>query len=109
MVTSEEPAGRGAFMRRAVYVDATLKEQPAAASPAIAASLARSEAAMRGEDGALVPLTIWLELLVAALAALAWALPRWGPKQSTLVGLPVVLCLVWMTTATAARLLPNLL
>lgn len=92
-----------------LYVDATLqgKAQPAPAGRP--AAVPQAEKAMRGDIGALFPLVLWIPLLLLAGVLTVWAAERWGRWQAWLAGAPVILAVLWGTSETAVRLLPNLL
>jgi sortase A len=93
---------------RMVYVDASLvgKVQPTPAGRPTAVSSA--EQAMHINRSALMPLVLWLQLLVVAAIAVAWARERWGRWQTWLVGTPVLLAALWGASSSASGLLPNL-
>jgi sortase A len=61
------------------------------------------------DRGALVPLVLWLQVLIAAAVGATWAQARWGGAQTWLVGLPVLLLGAWEVADSAMQLLPNLL
>jgi sortase A len=109
LVTSAPANGGVAPSRQTVYVDATLQGHAQGASTGRPASIANSEAPMRGEVGSLPVLVIWMALLVVALVLAAWARTSWRLKPTVLVAVPVVIALVWAITELAAQFLPNLL
>jgi len=92
-----------------VYVDATLQGAGFAAPPGRPTQTPSEQSPMEGSAGALYPLVLWLQLLVAAGVAVAWARGHWRGWQVWLAGAPIVFAISWMATETAARLLPNLL
>jgi hypothetical protein len=52
---------------------------------------------------------LWLQALLLAAVAAAWATARWGGPQTWLAGSPVVLAALWGASESAAQLLPNLM
>ncbi len=109
LATSEGVSWRaGCAPDRVVYVDSTLQvlTQPA---PSGRPALPASEKALAGDPGALVPLVLWLQLLLAVLIGAAWAQVRWGGAQTWLVGAPAVLAALWGASEAAVQLLPNLI
>jgi sortase A len=104
IVTSEGTKGG---VRQVVYVDATLKGAPQAASSPRRSSLPAAERQMRGDRGAWLPIILWLEALLLVVVVLSWASVRWGLKPTLLVGVPIVVAAVWGVAEAAIRLLPN--
>ena len=106
LMTSE----RHGVDRRTVYVDALLDgDSQAPPTHRHVTAIRASEAAMHGDQRALVPLLVWLAALAAAVTAGAWLRPRWRVAQLVLVGVPTLLACMWGVSQTVARLLPNLL
>ncbi|MBV8161307.1 MAG: class E sortase [Acidimicrobiia bacterium] len=99
----------GGWTRRTVYADARLTDKAQPSSGAAPRSIRQAEAAMAGDERALLPLVAWLLLTTFAIAAAAWSHARWGLRQTLLVAVPVLVACAWVVTQTAARLLPNLL
>lgn len=100
--------GAGLTPSRTVYVDATLQgtAQPAGA---VTASDPEGEPFARDTgSGTIALLALALELLVLAVAAMAWARHRWSALASWIAGVPAVLASLWLVSDVAARLLPNL-
>jgi sortase A len=64
---------------------------------------------MHNDPSAIVPLLFWLEALLLVTFAAGWAWVRWGRLETWIVGAPVVLAVLWGTTDTLMRFLPNLL
>ena len=95
--------------RQAVFVDATTAKNVQTASTGRPTRLAAAEGYLRGDDRALPALAVWLLLLAAAGAGLAWAFRRWDPRPALLVAVPVLAAILWGVSTTATRLLPNLL
>ncbi|MBW4716897.1 sortase domain-containing protein [Saccharothrix obliqua] len=111
LVTAEGEDFLGLPLRadRAVYLDATLLDQaaPAGARPAV---LLPEEKPMSHDPGGLVPLVLWLQVLLAAVAAAVWAVLRWGRWETWMVGVPVLLAASWQVFEHASVVLvPNLL
>ena len=94
---------------RALYVDATLRGGPQPAPAGRPSAVPDAETALRPDPGGLVPVVLWLQLLLAGVAAMTWSAVRWGGAQTWLVGVPVLLAELWGVSESAARLLPNLL
>jgi sortase A len=94
-----------------IYVDATLQGIVAPTPPGRPTAIMTSERALGTDAGPLVlmSMVLWLQGLLIALVAMAWARSRWGRQQSWLVGVPVVLAMVWGLTTAATGLLPNLI
>lgn len=90
-----------------VFVDALLRgpAQPAATHPRI---IPPEEKSLASDRPALLNLVLWMQALVLAAVAIAWAKVRWGRWETHLVGLPVVLAVLWQVYESTARLLPNL-
>lgn len=91
-----------------VYVDATLDGE---AQPATAVSAQDPAGApLQADRGAstLALLALALEVLVAGVVLVQLARHRWSPLAAWVVGVPVVLAALWLTSSVAARLVPNL-
>jgi LPXTG-site transpeptidase (sortase) family protein len=102
----------GVFVpERAVYVDAELVSMPFA-TPSLAygtSSLSGDEDPLKGEPGAWVGVFLALQGLAIASVVLAWASRRYGGAQTWVVGAPVIVLLLVLSSQQALRLLPNLL
>jgi sortase A len=110
LVTSEGSGWRNGWApSHLVYVDARLVGSAKPAPVGAPLAVPGPETAMQWDSRALVPLAFWLELLLAVVVAAVWGRARWGTWQVWLVGLPVLVAVLAGLTATAARLLPNLL
>ena len=109
LITSGGGGWAGLAPSSAVYVDATLVGSKAQDVPAALPSVGPSFLPMRGYTGDLTELVFWLQGLVLAAVAVAWAHIRWGRWQSWVTGVPVVVALLWGATSTAELLLPNLI
>jgi sortase A len=95
---------------RAVYVDATLLDSTVPAGAGRPAAMAREEGVLQHDPSGLVPLVLWAQALLAAVAAATWAALRWGRWETWLVGAPTVLAASWQVyEAAAIVLLPNLM
>lgn len=92
-------------------VDATLVSEafPAAARTVTAAQLRPAEQAMQGDTEAYVPLLLWSQLFLVAVAATSWTRVRWGRWQTWLVSVPLLTALFLQVADQVTRLLPNLL
>ena len=110
LVTSQATGWRSGWAPSGtVYVDATLQGAAVATPPGRPASVPLAESPMQGDRGVLMPLVLWLQALLLAGLAVAWARLRWGRWQTWLVGGPLLLAALWGASATAIQLLPNLL
>ena len=109
LVTATGPGWRGRWApTQTVYVNATLTDKSVPAPTAQLAPITTAELPMHGDPGGLVPLVPAAAALLLAAVALSWTRARWGGWQTWLVGAPVVLALLWLTTQSASVLLPNL-
>jgi sortase A len=100
---------RGWAPNRVVYVDAALQGTPQPAPAGRPTAVPKEERAMATDGGALVPLVLWLQALLLAAAAAAWATARWGGPPTWLACSPIVLAALWGASESAAQLLPNLM
>ncbi len=100
---------RGWAPNRVVYVDAALEGTPQPAPAGRPTGVPKEETAIASDTGALVPLVLWLQVLLLAALAAAWATARWGGPQTWLTCAPVVLAALWGASESAAQLLPNLM
>ena len=110
-LTLETAAGTMFVPNGILRVDADLNGAPIiGAAPAVATSaLPVAEREMRGDDGTLWVLVLWLQLLTALAVAAVWAWHRWGRAQSWVVFLPPLMLVGLATSGEVVRLLPNLL
>jgi sortase A len=92
-----------------VYVDADLQGAGKSSPGGGPTVQPADQVVLAGDDSALTPLVLWLELLIVTAVAVVWARRRWGGWQVWLVGTPALLAVLWVVTETAARLTPNLL
>lgn len=92
-----------------VYVDADLQGAGKLSPGGGPTVQPADQVVMAGDDSALTPLVLWLELLIVTAVAVVWSRRKWGGWQVWLVGTPALLAVLWLVTETAARLTPNLL
>lgn len=110
LVTAEGVSWRkGWAPNHVAYVDATLQGTAQPAPAGRLTGVPHADTAMQGDPGALVPVVLWLQVLVAAGLGAAWAQARWGGAQAWLVFTPAVLAALWGATESALQLLPNLM
>lgn len=64
------------------------------------------ELGLAGERGALLPLLLCLQLLLAASIGAAWLSKRWHRYAAWTVATPIVLCAAWLVFEQFARVLP---
>ena len=90
-----------------VLVTAILKgsPQPSGARGA----LAPDERTLVGDSGAALPLALWGQLLLVAVALTVWLVLTWRKIPTYLVCAPVLIALLWIVFENGSRLLPNLL
>ena len=103
--------GRPFLASDALRIDAKLKS-PVLPSPSRAygvGSLPKSEAAMAGDPGVLLPLLLWSQLLLVLAGVLAWVRSIWGRWQSWIVCVPIMAAVGLQVSHLVAQLLPNLL
>jgi len=105
-------ADGAAFVPKGVVrVDAKLTTE-AVGGPArlvTSSSLPAGEQFMASDTGTLFALLLWLQLLVALVAAAVWAWHRWSRAKAWVVFLPPVMLVGILMSNEAARLMPNLL
>jgi sortase A len=110
LVTAQGVSWRAGWVPdHVVYVDATLLNAAVPAPTGRPSAVPRAEEALQPDPGGLVPLVLWLQVLLLATGASAWAWLRWGSAQTWLVGLPLILLALWGASQSAAQLLPNLI
>lgn len=94
-----------------LYVDADLvgtpRETPAAVMTT--AVLSPGEFAMASDPAGGLPTLFWAILLVLAAGATRWVRAQWGPWQTWIVSVPVLVVLGALTADAAMTLFPNLL
>jgi len=109
LVSSTGPGWRaGVAPTTTVYLDAALEGVAQPTPPGHRTTYSWSELPMHGQLGALLPLVLILLLLAATVIALVLARVWWGGRQAWIIGVPVILALLWLSTQTASALLPNL-
>ena len=108
LMTADGPAFRPTDVLRA---DAALKsEAQPGTRPAIATTaLPVAERAMASDDGVLVPLVLWAQVLMVAAAVVAWIRHRVGRWHAWIIGVAVLGALGVAVADHATGLLPNLL
>lgn len=110
LVTAEGLSWRSGWVPdQAVYVDADMQGTIVPTPSGRPTVVADDQAAMQGDSGALVPLVLWMQVLLLVAAGIAWAQTRWGNTQAWLVGAPAALATLWLASASAIQLLPNLM
>jgi sortase A len=92
-------------------VDAELTTEAVGGSALLIApdSLPASEQLMAADTSTLYALVLWLELLVALVAAAIWAWHRWSRAKAWVVFLPPLMLVGLLVSNEVARLMPNLL
>ncbi|MEV6417252.1 sortase [Kribbella sp. NPDC051718] len=92
-----------------VYLDAELFEGQVQPDPGQRISrVPQSQQALGTDLSGVLPLVLWLEALIVAVAAIVWFRSRVGKWESYLLGAPIVLALLWRVFEQVAGLLPNL-
>ncbi|SOD72294.1 sortase A [Jatrophihabitans sp. GAS493] len=92
-----------------VYVDATLKGAPAGTPSGRMTVVPPAEKAMGTDSSGLVNMIFWMQALLVVSVAMVWAWVRWGHWQAWVLGVPAIICLLWLVTADASLMLPNLI
>ena len=89
-----------------ILVTAILKgmPQPSGARGA----LSSDERTLVGDSSAALPLALWGQLLLVAVALTVWLALTWRKLPTYLVAAPVLIALLWNVFENASRLLPNL-
>ncbi|MGI5507164.1 class E sortase [Lentzea sp. CA-135723] len=96
-------------VERTVFVDTTLVHPSPSGLTPPPVSLLPEERALERDAGGLVPLVLWSQVLLLAVAGFTWARTRWGRWETWFVGAPVVLAASWQVYEYfAISLLPNL-
>lgn len=93
--------------RHTTLVTATLKGAPQPSGAR--GTLSSDERTLVGDPGAALPLALWGQALLVAVALVVWLSLTWRRIPTYLVGVPVLVALLWNVFENAARLLPNLL
>ena len=92
-----------------VYVDATSRGKAFVAAPGRPAAVGPTEQAMGTDSSSLPLLVVCLAGVMAIVGGVSLAVRRFPRVLVWLLTAPVLGALLWVTTDTAARLLPNLL
>jgi sortase A len=92
-----------------VYVDALLAGNAQPVPPGVSITVSAASLPMHNDTSAVAALLFWLEGFVFLAFAARWAWRRWGRFETWIVGAPVLLAVLWGTSDTFMRLLPNLL
>jgi sortase A len=92
-----------------LYVDTSLVGKTVGSPAGMPTAVPASQEAMHGDNSALMPLVLWLQLLLLTVVATIWVRTRWGGWQTWLVAAPALFALLWVVSETAFQLLPNLL
>jgi sortase A len=92
-----------------IYADATLAKGAVQSAPSgRPGAVPAVDKLLSGDNGALVPLVLWLQALVLVGGGLAFAYTRWTVWQLWVVGLPAVVAVLWIASNFTLLLLPNL-
>lgn len=92
-----------------VYLDAELVEGQIQPDPGQRVSRVPAAQQAFGSDlSGAMPLVLWLEALIIAVAAIIWFRSRIGRWESYLIGAPILLALLWRVFEQVAGFLPNL-
>jgi len=110
LVSSVRGSGAGGLQAsQTVYVDATLAQGAVSASPVATKDLGNKLMSAGADPASLALLALTLQLLVAALAAFAWAWGRWSRAAAWVAAAPCVLAALWLVSSIGSRLLPGLI
>jgi sortase A len=109
VVTAEPDGVLGALRaNRAVYVDATLQGDAVGAPNGRPAAVPAAEKPMAADTSVLPVLVLAVQGLLATVVAIGLA-RRWvPPRVAWVLGVPVLLVFLWLTSELALRLLPNI-
>jgi LPXTG-site transpeptidase (sortase) family protein len=93
------------------YVDADLTSAATGGAPRLisAATLPDDERPLRGGNGTLWALALWMQALIVLAVGAVWAWHRWGRAAMWIVFLPPLMLVGLAVSGEVARLLPNLL
>jgi sortase A len=103
--TGADPLRHGTTL----FVDADLISTAAPTPSGRPGVIPPAEVAMASDGNASVPLVLWLQALALLLGVVVWARHRWGRREATLLGIPLILAVVWNVYESVAQLLPNML
>jgi len=111
LVTSASSGWRGGWAPdHAIFVDASLTgADPQPTPPGRPTTIEASEQPMAGDASARILGIFWFQQLVIVVVAFVWARRRWGPWQTWIVGVPLLIAVLWAAASTFSRLLPNLI
>jgi sortase A len=110
LVTSASGGWRSGWApTHAVYVDALLAKGAQPVPQGGPAAVSPASSPMHGDPNAIVALLFWLEALTVVALAVGWAWVHWGHAQTWIVGAPIFLAVLWATSDSVMRFLPNLL
>ena len=109
-LTLETSAGADPLQRgNTVFVDADLISTAAPTPSGRPGAIPPDESAMASNADASIPLVLWLQALALLLGGMVWARHRWGRREATLLGIPLLLAVIWNIYGAVAELLPNML
>jgi LPXTG-site transpeptidase (sortase) family protein len=91
-----------------LYVDADLTSASFPSPPRAQAAVGPSERPLGTDRNAALFLVLWLQVMIAIVAAATWSWYRWGRFQTWIVFVPLVLFAGIETAGQFLRLLPNL-
>lgn len=110
LVTSASAGWRSGWApTETVYVDALLAGKALPLPRGVPSTVSPASLPMHNDPSATVALIFWLEALVLVTLAAAWSWVKWGRHETWVVGAPVFLAVLWATSDTLMRFLPNLL
>ncbi|GAA3196915.1 sortase [Actinocorallia longicatena] len=92
-----------------VLVTASLTSQPVPGNSAKRPVIGASEVGLTSDTAAVVPLMLWAEALLLAVALTTWSYLRWSRWPTYVTSTPVLLAILWNIFECVARLLPNTL
>jgi len=92
-----------------LIVDTIIDGDPQPAPRGRPTNIPGDETAMKGDTSQVVEVVLWLEALILVAGGIVWARVRWGKKQAWVVGVPVLLATLWLTSNSVMLALPNLI
>ncbi|QUQ63562.1 class E sortase [Kutzneria sp. CA-103260] len=109
-LTLETSAGADPLQHgETLFVDADLVSTAAPTPGGRPGVIPPEESAMASDANASIPLVLGLQALGVLLGLLVWARHRWGRREATLLGIPLIVAVVWNLYGSVAELLPNML
>lgn len=87
-----------------VSADLTSAVQPG--SPDTGA-IGTEERSLAGDTAAVLPLMLWAQVLLLAVAATSWGYLRWLRWPTYVISTPVLIAVLWNVYENVAQLLPN--